>query len=164
MKIFKLGLLGFILFLSYAPTLASNVEKFLVVNSISEERKLLQMVNLEREKRGLDNLIWNSKLADLARSFSQKMANENFFSHFDSDGNSVVERAKGMKINRWKSIGENLFMSDSYINFTQTAIKGWMKSTTHRENILNKYYDESGIGIAKSKDGKIFVTQVFMQK
>jgi uncharacterized protein YkwD len=129
----------------------------------NEERKIFELINKERRKYDLHPLDWSSELADLARSYSKQMARENFFSHYDPRGNSVAERAKAMKIKRWHKIGENLFMCDGYEKFTNLAIKGWMNSPSHRENILEIDYNATGIGVARSSNGAIFVTQVFLQ-
>jgi uncharacterized protein YkwD len=134
------------------------------VDYYDEEQKIFELVNKERIKRGLDNLSWNSKLADLARNYSQKMAKENFFDHIDNNGDSIAERVNAWRITKWKKIGENLFMSAGYDDFSKIAIKGWMKSRGHRENILDENYNETGIGIARSKSGMIYVTQIFMKK
>ena len=153
------------MFLISNSTLANSLsEKRTASNFFAEEEKIFELVNNEREKRGLDSLNWNSKLADLARQYSQKMARENFFSHFDRNGDSIAERAKATRITRWKRIGENLFMCEGYQKFTQLALRGWMKSPPHRQNILEKNYSETGIGIARSKNGTIYVTQVFIEK
>ncbi|MBI3638379.1 CAP domain-containing protein, partial [Candidatus Wolfebacteria bacterium] len=57
--------------------------------------------------------------------------------------------------------GENLA-----VNFfdSEDAVNAWMKSITHRENILNTNFKEIGIGVAKGNyNGKesIFVVQLF---
>ena len=129
----------------------------------NEERKIFELINKERRKYGLHPLDWSADLADMARSYSKQMARENFFSHYDRRGNSVADRARAMKIKRWRRIGENLFMCDGYEKFTNLAIKGWMNSSSHRENILEIDYNATGIGVARSSNGAIYITQVFLQ-
>lgn len=134
------------------------------VNSkYSDEERIFELINDERIKKGLATLNWNSKLAEIARDFSQKMAKEKFFDHYDRDRKSVVDRAKDKKVKNWRRLGENLFMSDGYENVAKIAVRGWMRSASHRSNILDANYEETGIGIAYSRDGKIYITQVFMQ-
>lgn len=43
------------------------------------------------------------------------------------------------------------------------AVNGWMESPGHRDNILNKAYDEAGIG-SSYLDGYFIVTQVFIER
>lgn len=172
MKLIKLGMLFLLCLLSLESnslTFAKSPiegEKAEVqpINLFDEEMIIFELVNKEREKRGLYALSWNSQLADLARRYSNKMAQENFFSHYDKDGNSVPERATAMKITKWKRIGENLFMCEGYEKFSQIAVKGWMQSRPHRQNILEENYNQTGIGIGRSRNGSIYVTQIFLQK
>lgn len=132
-------------------------------NFDNAEIEVFNLVNREREKKNLPVLKWNSDLARLARTYSQKMADVNFFSHFDTDGAGVAERARAMSIKNWRKIGENLFESIGSRNFTPVAIQMWMKSADHRRNILDDQFTTSGIGIAQSRDGKIYITQVFIE-
>lgn len=163
MKILKIGfLIALSLFISFKTnrTFANNYQETKKSVNYDEERKIFDLVNRERSKKGFGNLIWNSKLAELARSYSEKMARERFFSHFERNGIDVAGRAKNIK---WRLIGENLFMGDGYEKIEQIAVKGWMKSPTHRDNILEGKFNETGIGLARSRDGMIYITQVFIQ-
>ena len=151
--------------LVFAETFRGRVEAETNAKSLfAEEGRIYELVNDERERRGLYSLNWNSRLADLARSYSIKMARENFFSHFDRNGDSITERARAMRINGWERLGENLFMCQGCESFSQFAVRGWMKSSGHRKNILQRDFNETGIGIARSRNGTIFVTQVFMER
>ena len=47
------------------------------------------------------------------------------------------------------------------LNKCACAHQAWMESKGHRMNILSKNYVEIGIGIATSKKGEKFYTQVF---
>ena len=125
------------------------------------EIRILSLINRERTRFGLGSLSWNPRLADLARDYSQKMAREHFFEHIDSDGNDVVERARRSRIRGWSKIGENLFMCSETSDFAGLSVRGWMRSTTHRENILDPDWRDTGIGVAYSRDGEIYITEVF---
>lgn len=126
------------------------------------EKKILELVNEERRKRRLPALVWDSRLASLARSYSGKMARENFFGHKDKQGSTLIQRAKDFNIN-WSGIGENLYTCKGYDDPTEPAVAGWMKSPGHRSNMLNDSWTSTGIGIAEASDGKIYVTQVFLK-
>lgn len=146
-----------------AKHLPSASAKF-SLNLEDEELEIFGLINQERRKKGLSELYWDSDLAKMARNYSKKMARENFFDHYDADGESVIERAKKAKIGGWSKIGENLFFAESLSNYTGFAVKGWMRSPTHRANILDRAWTDSGIGIAKTRDGKIYVTHVFVKR
>lgn len=130
----------------------------------SDEAEIFAMINQERRRKGLEELIWDEALSRLAREYSQKMARENFFSHYDRDGEAVDGRARKMRIRNWNKIGENLFFSEGYGDPNSLAVRGWMKSPSHRENILDREFNVSGIGIAITRDGRIYVTQIFIKR
>ena len=125
------------------------------------EYDIYQRVNRERSKFRLGTLAWDDRLAQLARDYSRKMAREGFFGHYDRSGLAVEDRAIAARIKNWSVIGENLFFCEDHPTYVDTAVTGWMKSPTHRENILDREFTTTGIGIATARDGSIFVTQVF---
>jgi uncharacterized protein YkwD len=128
-----------------------------------DEEEIFALVNDERRKKRLSNLNWDDDLARVARKYSQQMAKGNFFSHYDKNGGGMEDRASAAKI-KWSEIGENLYFCQGLEVFNEAAVKGWMNSPGHRQNILGKTYTDSGIGIAESRDGKIYVTQLFIRR
>jgi uncharacterized protein YkwD len=132
-------------------------------NFSSDEQQIHYLVNNERRKKGLGDLYWDEDLAKMARNYSRQMARESFFSHFDRDGNSVVERANDSDIRGWNKIGENLFFCEGYESFDALAVRGWMNSSEHRRNILDRQFTTTGIGVAQTRDGRIYITQVFIR-
>ena len=128
------------------------------------ERSVFNLVNQERQKRNLKVLQFDSRLAKVARAHSIDMADENYFSHYDRDGGTIVDRARYFKIKRWRRIGENLFTCRGYENPAAIAIRGWLKSRSHRKNMLGRNWDSTGIGIAFSEEGDVYITQVFMKR
>jgi uncharacterized protein YkwD len=129
-----------------------------------DEAKVFSLVNRERSKAHLSTLEWDGRLAKLARDYSRQMAREGFFDHYDPEGHTVIDRALAARIKNWSTIGENLFVCDPHDYFASTAIRGWLKSPTHRTNMLNSEWTATGIGIATAPDGSIFITQVFTRQ
>jgi uncharacterized protein YkwD len=129
----------------------------------SDEKRILQMVNEERAKYRAGSLVWDSTLASVARSYSNKMASENFFSHKDRTGKGLVERLKDADVTNWTGLAENLYFCQGFDDPLTSAVAGWMKSSGHRTNLLNSSWKSSGIGMAKAADGKVYVTQIFMR-
>ena len=128
-----------------------------------QEYEVFDLVNRERSRKRLRRLDWDDDLADLARQYSRKMARERFFDHYDRNGRSVMDRANESHIRGWERIGENLFYCAATDRFSSLAIRGWLESPTHRENMLDRGWTASGIGIAQARDGSIYITQVFIQ-
>lgn len=127
-----------------------------------EAFEIFQLINRERSSYRLANLLWDDDLADVAENYSKQMARGNFFSHYDRKGLTVVDRAERSGIVRYRKIGENLFYCQNCPDFTFDAVKGWMKSPSHRRSIVDNF-NATGIGIAKSKNGEIYITQIFLK-
>lgn len=128
-----------------------------------DEFQIHYLVNNERRKKGLSDLYWDNGLASLARAYSRQMARESFFSHFDRNGKSVVDRARQSNITGWSKIAENLFFCEGIDTVDSTAVRGWMNSSGHRRNILDREFNETGIGVAQTRDGRTYITQVFIR-
>jgi uncharacterized protein YkwD len=128
------------------------------------EAEIFDLVNEQRRRSRLNLLEWDGELAQVARDYSRKMARGNFFDHYDADGASVVERAKNARVKNWSKIGENLFYGENIDEFSRVAVKGWMKSPTHKQNILDRDWNRSGIGVYVGRGNQIYVTQVFIER
>lgn len=143
--------------------LDENGFSFALVPDDDSESEIFELVNEERRRKRLNQLEWNDDLARIARNYSKKMARENFFDHYDSDGANVIDRAKSARLKNWSKIGENLFFCQGIRNYSGFAVKGWLNSSSHRRNMLDREWTQTGIGVAKSRGGEIYVTQVFMK-
>ncbi|MGI8811141.1 MAG: CAP domain-containing protein [Pyrinomonadaceae bacterium] len=128
----------------------------------AQEIQILELVNRQRRRENLSTLLWNEDLARVARLYSERMSREGFFDHYDPAGRTVIDRAS--KIHGWSRIGENLFVCDEVRDLGSFAIRGWMASPTHRNNILDPAWTSSGVGIAHAADGQIYITQIFTQR
>ena len=127
----------------------------------NEEFDIFELVNKERTRSRLSYLEWDDDLARVARNFSRQMARENFFSHSDSHGRTVMQRAED---ERWSKIGENLFMCAGIDDFAAFSVRGWMRSQTHRQNILDREWTDTGVGVYRTRDDRVYVTQVFVRR
>lgn len=125
------------------------------------ETQVRQQVNAIRQKNGLGSLKNNEQLAQVARQYSQKMANQKFFSHTSPQGDTMVQRVRSAGIFYWM-LGENLFMGTNLPQPVGDAVQGWMDSPGHRENILRPEFRETGIGVWHNGNTYYF-TQLFMQ-
>lgn len=121
---------------------------------------LVNQTNVERNSDSIGTLTINPKLEVAARLKAEDMAAKGYFSHNSPDGKTPwywFEKA-GYD---YAAAGENLA-----VNFTDSkdVTAAWMRSPSHRANILNDNYTEIGIataeGIYKGKRA-IFVVQEF---
>jgi uncharacterized protein YkwD len=115
------------------------------------------MINEERQNEGLTPLTEWTPLTLTARKHSQNMADKAVaFGHdgFQDRFDDLQEYAFVTKF------GENVAYSYNVKDHLKTAVRGWMKSPGHRENIVDDF-EETGIGIAFTEKGEFFVTQLF---
>jgi uncharacterized protein YkwD len=150
------------------------------------ERRIHDLINKERTAKKLRALQFDEKLSNIARAHSADMARRKFFSHINPDGKDPTARGelvgyickKDFGSHFTEGLAENLYQGNLYSSIrtrgtvktytwntledlASQSVTGWMKSTGHRKNILEKTYDRTGIGVAISKDDKVYVTQVF---
>lgn len=133
-------------------------------SATSVEARAFELMNAERIANGLDSLAWDEQIISLARSHSQSMAEGKYFSHKDPAGGFVDTRAAKLGIFNWMAIGENIAFMKGYDDPASTAVEKWMKSTSHKKNILSGQWRESAIGVAVASDGSVYFTQVFIAK
>ena len=121
------------------------------------ERKLLQLLNGERTKKGLKPLKSDKILKQLALDHSRKMVQEQKLSHDFPEYKILAERMGDAGLH-FTSAGENVSFSNTFV--ASYIHKGFMTSPPHRERILDKNYSHVGITIVESTKG-FWVTQEF---
>ena len=126
------------------------------------EKKAFSLLNEKRAEQGLAPLEWDDDVAKVARFHSQNMANYRFFSHKGIDGSMVSDRADSFGLKKWRLIGENIAYLRGYRNPVEFAVECWMKSASHKQNLLNSDWKESAVGVAVTEDGTYYFTQVFL--
>ncbi|MET9427759.1 CAP domain-containing protein [Streptomyces sp. NPDC003036] len=112
------------------------------------EAAVLSLVNAERAKVGCSPVRPNAELASLAGAFSLDMAERNFFSHTDPDGDSPWDRAAQAGVPGLAA--ENIARGQSD---AQAVMDSWMNSDGHRANILNCDYTTLGVGVHFAEGG-----------
>jgi uncharacterized protein YkwD len=120
-------------------------------------------VNRVRRKNGLQRLVLLEELLPVAREYSRRMAEQNFFSHNDPEGRSVRERVDEAEI-KWRMVGENLAYSNGYVNPVAASLHGWMGSPGHRANILEPNFSLTAIGVWIKGDGTVYFTEIFLRQ
>jgi len=120
-----------------------------------------QQINKIRQEHGLEPLEANDALAKVARAYSREMAQKNFFSHIDSEGTNPAKRVSASGISYW-IVAENLFMSTNALQPVSLAVKGWMASPGHQQNILRSGVTETGVGVWR-EGTTYYITQLFLR-
>lgn len=149
-KKMRMAVLG--LALSFAVAVAGDPANVL-------EQRVLEEVNRERRSRGLKMLQADSRISRLAREHSRNMAERRFFSHQDPVKGDVGERLKAGHV-KWTACAENIYRATGKSDPVRSAVRAWMNSQGHRENLLGRKYTRTGIGIDLRKG--FVVTQIFV--
>ncbi len=124
-----------------------------------DERQMLELVNAERAKAGLQPFILDSSLSQAAEAKSQDMIDQQYFAHESPTYGSPFEMMTRFGIS-YRSAGENIACNQT----VAAAHEALMNSSGHRANILSAQYTHIGIGIVSGGQcGKMF-TQMFISK
>lgn len=124
----------------------------------SDEQRLIDLVNQERAKAGLNPLQIDMDLVRVAKMKSHDMAENNYFSHVSPTYGTVYNMLDREGI-FYTRAGENIARAAS----VSRAHELFMNSSGHRANILHSGYTHIGVGIVKY--GTSYrVTQVFIKR
>lgn len=113
------------------------------------EEALEALVDDERQDRQLPAMRVCADLRDLARRWSDQMADDGHLSH-----NPDLET----QVRGWRSVGENVGFDVS----VEEIHRQFMDSAAHRDHVLSAAYTEVGFGVDQ-RDGMLWVTQVFRE-
>ena len=147
-----------------APAAAASYAPAPAASATGEERRAFDLINAERQRRGVRPLAWDGGLTRLARYHSQNMARGGYLNHVDRDGLDLKERARALGLRGWTTLGENIAYNQGFNDPTAFAVERWMVSHKHRENAMNGEYTHAAVGIARASDGTYYFTQVFMKR
>mmetsp|Transcript_10037 Transcript_10037/g.15427 ORF Transcript_10037/g.15427 Transcript_10037/m.15427 type:complete len:211 (-) Transcript_10037:73-705(-) len=109
-------------------------------------------INKERQKRGLHPLKREAELDEVARKHASNMAEKGVVFH--SNPNDLA----CFLDNRFNRIGENVVKGETIRQIHTEMMK---KSKTRRNNIVDPRFAAMGMGTATSKDGELFMCQIF---
>jgi hypothetical protein len=138
MYIMALGF--FVISLHFIPKVAPGV---LGYASDINMQDLLNYTNKERESAGLKPLRVNPSLTKAAELKAQDMFENNYWSHVSPAGKEPWDFILGQEYD-YSYAGENLAKN---FNDSKGVVNAWMKSPSHRENLLSGNYDEIGFAI-----------------
>lgn len=124
---------------------------------------VVNLVNKERKSDGLAALSRSSVLDRAAKDKANDMIKNDYFAHTSPAGVDPWYWFEKEGYD-YKYAGENLA-----INYTEAKEQNeaWMKSPTHRKNILNPLYKETGVAVVEGKingENSILTVQVFGTK
>ncbi len=124
------------------------------------EHRLLALVNADRQAAGLAALVWDERVADVARGHSKEMRETKVVAHISPTTGSAADRVRAAHI-KTAVVLENVARAYGI----GEAHLGLMNSPGHRANIMSPTATHIGIGVVfgdtVSGRREIFITQVF---
>ncbi|HEU4726885.1 MAG TPA: CAP domain-containing protein [Kofleriaceae bacterium] len=126
------------------------------------ERRVLASVNHDRVAAGLPALLWDDRVAEVARSHSEEMRRTHVVAHISPTTGSAADRVRAASI-RTGVVLENVARAYG----VNEAYQGLMNSPGHRANIMSGVATHIGIGVVFGEEvsgrREMFITQVFIR-
>lgn len=145
----------FIILLTSPISLGFALTKYEMADSRIEQL-LFNKINVYRADHGLRILKLNKTIIQEAKQHSLDMA-ENRLPFGHDQFNSRMKRLS-KKFETAGAASENVAYT---YQDPLSIIPQWLKSRPHRENIEGNF-NVTGIGVAHGQNGKIYITQIFM--
>lgn len=118
----------------------------------------MDLINAARKENDLKPLILGSTLPKVAKIKADDMVKNNYFSHTSPTYGSPFEMMQKYNVS-YLSAGENIAGNPSITD----AVASWLKSSTHKQNLLSEKFNYIGIGIAKSNVYGYIIVAMFAQ-
>ena len=122
---------------------------------LSMEQEVVELVNRERSKAGLNRLQINESLMESCDVRAKEIVAS--FSHTRPNGTSCFTTIDGNQV-RYRTAGENIAYGQ---RDAQAVMEAWMKSEGHRNNILSEGYTHIGVGCYESGN-TLYWVQLFI--
>jgi uncharacterized protein YkwD len=130
-----------------APTGNENIASF----DLNEERKMLEIINNARSKKGLSPLVIDENLSRAARYHAADLAHENYFSHATQNienGKTVTKMGAFERIKLFYPGFANTENISGGKQRAEETYREWYKSTGHHKNMFNETATKVGIGLS----------------
>ena len=125
-----------------------------VITNLSPS-EIISLTNLERTKSRLTPLKPNQALSEAALLKAEDMINQGYFAHLDNQGNgswNFIENQGYIYQYAGENLAKNFSSADSLVS-------AWMKSDSHRNNLLSKNYTNIGVAVLEDND-QVYVVQL----
>ncbi len=124
------------------------------------ERRLLALVNRDRQVAGLSAVLWDDRVTAVSRAHSEDMRRTKIVAHISTTTGSAADRVRAAGI-KTALVLENVARAYG----VGEAHAGLMNSPGHRANVLHSQATHVGIGVILGEEvsgrREMFITQVF---
>jgi uncharacterized protein YkwD len=113
-------------------------------------QSVLSGINAARAKAGCGPLALNKQLMATAEAHARNMAEDDFFGHRDKSGKGFPARvrAQGYPLSL---AAENIAAGQKT---PERAVQAWLDSPSHRKNVMNCKFRETGIAMVYQPDDR----------
>lgn len=119
------------------------------------------LVNEERARRGMMMLLRRNDLDNVAMAHARDLMRMNRLSHTSSDGGNLERRLGSVN---WIRAGENLARNKGFDSPATEAVRGWIASPQHYENMFRADYTHTGMAaLYDPSTGFTYFVQVFIR-
>jgi len=127
----------------------------------AREQSIFDAHNSERTSRGIAPLSIDPTLQTIARARAQIMADNNLFSHYAPNGQTIFDMMDAVSY-AWQDATENIHFNDYSVSQADAvAMAEYIASAAHRANILKAGFHRVGVGAATSAGGVSYYSVVF---
>lgn len=140
LPLMRLVLLGLLFWLPLALTVTIRAADMTTAS-------ILELVNADRRATGLESLTLNETLSTAAQAKLDDMFERGYFAHTSPSGETPWYWVQQSGYS-YQYAGENLAINYATAEKQHAA---WMGSPTHRANVLNSQYQETGIAVRNGK-------------
>lgn len=146
------GYLSYLPLVAAAPQVAGCDWPIPPQPAASEQVELdtLAAINAQRAAHGLPPVVRSLSLTRIARFHSRDLAQNHFFSHAGSAGETFFERMAWICDESYSGYGE--IIGANSLGDIDWMIESWMNSPGHRAIILGAGYTHAGVGYAYDPD------------
>ncbi len=123
------------------------------------EQELFALMNHDRRAAGLAPLIWDNRLAAIARSHSREMATRRYVAHVSPITGDAEARVRAAGLG-FSLVSENVGQEGGF----RQAHKGFMGSPGHRANVVNPRLTHVGVGVVAvdvRSGSPFYITELF---
>jgi uncharacterized protein YkwD len=115
--------------------------------------EVVALVNARRAEAGCPPVRRNDRLQQSARAHAADMAARDYYRHRSPEGRDGGDRISATGYS-WRKWGENIYRGPQS---PAEAVDGWMRSASHRKNILDCSFKEIGVGVSVGGHGPSWV-------
>ena len=123
----------------------------------AEEETLIALVNEDRARYGLSALAVDPALCEVARIKAQDMLTNGYFAHTSPTYGNIRKMLTTFGV-PYRGASENIARSRSVYHAEAAFLSS---STGHRQTLLGSQWTRVGVGVAVTRAGFVYVSQVF---